>query len=154
MLRCLSAEIWAIMSKNWENWDITKSCWLEPSIQIYNKKFATKSIYWKIMVFKKKQSKTTMNMSWNWPNWEQLRALAYNLNLYHLYTVTQHNKVLVSATIKKIRFFQWFLKILNFADVLLRENQDLVDRISFLVTGNNTQLVWNRVVCRFWCSTK
>ena len=98
--------------------------------------------------------KIILNMSWNWPNWEQLRALAYNLNLYHLYTVTQHNKVLVSATIKKFRFFQWFLKILNFADVLLRENQDLVDRISFLVTGNNTQLVWNRVVCRFWCSTK
>ena len=83
--------------------------------------------------------KNILKMSWNWPNWEQLRALAYNLNLYHLYTVTQHNKVLVSATIKIFRFFQWFLKILNFADGPLRENQDLVDRISFLVIGNNSQ---------------
>ena len=41
LLRCLAAEIWAIMSKNWQNWDITKSGWLGPSISICKEKFPT-----------------------------------------------------------------------------------------------------------------
>ena len=79
MLRCLSAEIWGISAKNLKNWDITKNVWLDPSIRIYKGKFATKSIWWKIMVF----FEYVLKISWNWPNWEQLRALVYSVNLYH-----------------------------------------------------------------------
>ena len=150
MLRCLSAEIWGISAKNWKNWDITKNVWLDPSIRIYKGKFATKSIWWKMMVF----FEYVLNMSWNWPNWEQLRALAYSENSYHLWAITAHTKLSVSLTINFFWFYQWFLDMSTFANWPLREFLNLVDRISSLVMGNNIQLVWNSAVCRFWCRPK
>ena len=48
MLRCLSAEIWAVMTQNWENWEVTKSCWLDP---LYLHMYDMKSICCKISLF-------------------------------------------------------------------------------------------------------
>ena len=48
MLRCLSAEIWAVMTQNWENWEITKSGWFHP---LYQFMYDMKSICQKISLF-------------------------------------------------------------------------------------------------------
>ena len=47
-LRCLSAEIWAVMTQNWENWEITKNGWLDP---LYQYMYDMKPICWKISLF-------------------------------------------------------------------------------------------------------
>ena len=54
ILRCLSAEILAIMRKNWENWKITKSGWVEP---LCKWKFDMKWICWRKCLFIKKVQK-------------------------------------------------------------------------------------------------
>ena len=54
MLRCLSAEVWTIKTKNWENWEITKSGWLEP---LYQYMYDIRSICWKIGLFIKNVQK-------------------------------------------------------------------------------------------------
>ena len=150
MLRCLLAEIWGISAKNIKNWDATKNVWLDPSIRICKGKFTMKSIWWKMIVFFEYE----LNMSWNWPNWEQLRALAYSVNSYHLWAITAHTKLSVSLTIKICWFFWWFLNMSTFADGPLREFLNLVHRISFLVIGNNMHMTLNTVACWYWCSTK
>ena len=150
MLRCLSAEIWGISAKNLKNWDTTKNVWLDPSIIIHKGKFATKSIWWKMMVF----FEYALDMSWNWPNWEQLRALADSVNSYHLWAITAHTKLLVSLTIKICWFFWWFLNISTFADWPLNEFLNLVHRISFLVIGNNIHMTYTSRWRWYWCSAK
>ena len=55
LLRCLSAEIWAVMTQNWENWEITQSGWLDP---LYHYMNDMKSICWKISLFVKYVQKT------------------------------------------------------------------------------------------------
>ena len=51
----------------------------------------------------------TLNMSWNCPNWEQLRAVVYSVNLYHHIHITQHKKALVRVTIKISGCLRWFV---------------------------------------------
>ena len=58
-----------------------------------------------------------LNMSWNCPNWEQLRAVVYSVNLYHHIHITQHKKALVRVTIKISGCLRWFVNKSNFADV-------------------------------------
>ena len=58
MLRCLSAEIWAVMTQYWENWEITKSGWVDPLCQW---KFDIKSIYCKNSLFTKNVQKHIEN---------------------------------------------------------------------------------------------
>ena len=93
-------------------------------------------------------------MSWNWPNWEQLRALAYSVNSYHLWAITAHTKLSVSLTIKICWFFWWFLNMSTFADLPQNEFLEFVHRISFLVIGNNMELVLNMILHLFWCTAK
>ena len=93
-------------------------------------------------------------MSWNWPNWEQLRALAYSVNSYHLWAITAHTKLSVSLTIKICWFFWWFLNMSTFADLPRNEFLKFVHRISFLVIGNNMELVLNMILHLFWCTAK
>ena len=150
MLRCLSAEIWGNPAKNLKNWDDPKNVWLDPSIRICKGKFATKSIWWKMMVF----FEYVLNMSWNWQNWEQLRALPYSVNSYHLWAITAHTKLSVSLTIKICWFFWWFLNMSTFADLPQNEFLKFVLRISFLVIGNNMELVLNMILHLFWCMAK
>ena len=93
-------------------------------------------------------------MSWNRPNWEQLRALVYSENSYHLRPISQHPKVLVSVTLNFFLLIGWFVNKSNYADLPLREFLILVHRISFLVIGNNMHLVLNSAFALFWCSAK
>ena len=93
-------------------------------------------------------------MSWNWPNWEQLRALAYSVNSYHLWAITAHTKLSVSLTIKICWFFGWFLNLSTFADLPLNEFLKFVYRISFLVIGNNIHMTYTLVSRWYWCSAK
>ena len=58
MLRCLSAEIWSVMPQYWENWEITKSGWVDPLCQW---KFDIKSIYCKNSLFTKNVQKHIEN---------------------------------------------------------------------------------------------
>ena len=58
----------------------------------------------------------TLNMSWNCPNWEQLRAVVYSVNLYHHIHITQHKKALVRVTIKISGCLRWFVNKSSFAD--------------------------------------
>ena len=51
----------------------------------------------------------TLNMSWNCPNWEQLRAVVYSVNLYHHIHIPQHKKALVRVTIKISGCLRWFV---------------------------------------------
>ena len=95
-----------------------------------------------------------LNMSWNWPNWEQLRALAYSVNSYHLWAITAHTKLSVSLTIKIFWFYWSFLDMRTFADLPLREFLNLVHRISFLVIGNNMHMTLTSEACWYWCSAK
>ena len=144
----------ASQQKNEKNWDITKSVWLDPSIRIYEGKFGTKSFWWKIMVFIKQDQKP----HWIWAeidqtesNWELVCIVSTCITQD---IITQHTKLSVNATLKFFGSMFWFVNNLNFADVPLRQNWDFVDRISFLVIGNNIQLVLNIFVWRFWCSPK
>ena len=150
MLRCLSAEIWGISAKNLKNWDITKNVWLDPSIRIYKGKVAMKSIWWKIMVF----FEYALDMSWNWPNWEQLRALAYSVNSYHLWAIMAHTKLSVSLTIKICWFFGWFLNMSTFSNLPRNEFLKFVHRILFLVIGNNIHMTYTSNWRWYWCIAK
>ena len=58
----------------------------------------------------------TLNMSLNCPNWEQLRAVVYSVNLYHHIHITQHKKALVRVTIKISGCLRWFVNKSNFAN--------------------------------------
>ena len=51
----------------------------------------------------------TLNMSWNCPNWEQLRAVVYSVNLYHHIHITQHKKASVRVTIKISCCLKWLI---------------------------------------------
>ena len=59
LLRCLSAEIWAVMTQNWENWEITQSGWLDP---LYHYMYDMKSICCEISIFCQICPKT----HWKW----------------------------------------------------------------------------------------
>ena len=96
----------------------------------------------------------TLNMSWNCPNWEQLRALAYSVNSYHLWAITAHTKLSVSLTIKICWFFGWFLNMSTFADLPRNEFLKFVHRISFLVIGNNIHMTYTSNWRWYWCITK
>ena len=96
----------------------------------------------------------TLNMSWNWPNWEQLRALVYSVNSYYLRLNSHPHKVSVSVTLNFFLLIGWFVNKSNYADLPLREFLSLVHRISFLVIGNNIQLSLNTLNYRIWCSAK
>ena len=93
-------------------------------------------------------------MSWNWPNWEQLRALAYSVNSYHLWAITAHTKLSVSLTIKICWFFWWFLNMSTFADLPRNEFLKFVHRISFLVIGNNIHMTYTSRWRWYWCIAK
>ena len=61
---------------------------------------------------------------------------------------------MVSLTIKICWFFWWFLNMSTFADLPRNEFLKFVHRISFLVIGNNMELVLNMILHLFWCTAK
>ena len=66
LLRCLSAEIRAVMTQNWENWKITKNGWLDP---LYQYMYDIKSICRKISLFIKKYPKP----HWKWAKYDKTK---------------------------------------------------------------------------------
>ena len=68
MLRCLSAEIWAVMTQNWENWEITKSGWLDPLYQDMWLK-----VWYRVYLLRKKPLyQKGPKTHWNWAKFDKI----------------------------------------------------------------------------------
>ena len=113
MLRCLSAEIWAVMTQYWENWEVTKSCWLDP---LYLHMHDMKSICCKISLFIKNFQKLIGNeQTMAKQRWTESSCVLCKL-VQHIPFIC-HPKLFGQCWNKNFVIFYMFCSFFNFDDL-------------------------------------
>ena len=110
LLRCLSAEIWAVMTQNWENWEITQSGWLDP---LYHYMNDMTSICWKISLFVKyvqNHIENELNMSKQ--RW--IKSSCVLCKLVQLIPIIWHTKLFGQCYDKNLLLLLLFLSFFKF----------------------------------------
>ena len=132
MLRCLSAEIWAVMTQNWENWEITKSGWFHP---LYQFMYDMKSICQKISLF----IKNVQNAIGNELNTTKQRWTESSCGwckLVQRIAVIWHTKLFGQCYNKNLLIFYLFCSSSNFDDLLLNSFWIFFHKIQKWVIAN------------------
>ena len=118
LLRCLSAEIGAVMTQNWENWEITKNGWLDP---LYQYMYDMKPICWKISLFIKNIQKHIGNeLNMTKQRWTESSCVLCKL-VQHI-PIICHTKLFGQCYNKNLLIFflfWWFFKLFLSASIFV-----------------------------------
>ena len=110
MLRCLSAEIWAVMTQNWENWEITQNSWLDPLYHYMNDMM---SICLKISLFVKYvQNHIGNELNTSKQRW--IKSSCVLCKLAQLVPIFWHTKLFGQCYNKNLLIFCLFWGFFNF----------------------------------------